>query len=321
MAMQQATGFRSRNWAVPRHWLIGTAVLVAFLVVIESRYGWTSILKSWHRLSLAELSLALALVFATYALRAVRTYDYFHRDLAQRFPECLRMVVFHNFYVNVLPFRSGELAFPILMRRYFSVPVKDSVPALLWLRFLDLHFIVLVATGVLLWTRSTGLVTLPSLAVVACVPLLVLKVQRKLVDLMSRKDTRFHRTVRTILEGAPRDMGLFWRCWSWTAINWAAKLSLFAWILGRFAGSPFGVSLLGSIMGEISSTLPIHGLAGAGTYEAGVLVALLPAGVGFGEALNGAINLHLFVLGATMLGAVIAFVWGSLSGSVRSPAT
>ena len=75
------------------------------------------------------------------------------------------------------------------------------------------------------------------------------------------------------------------------------------------------MSLLGSIMGEISSTLPIHGLAGAGTYEAGVLVALLPAGVGLDEALNGAVNLHLFVLGATILSAAIALGWGSLSGS------
>ena len=76
--MQQATGVQTRNRAVLWPWLIGTAVLVAFLIFIESRYGWANVLGSWRRLSLPELGLALTLVFGTYAVRAARIYDYFH---------------------------------------------------------------------------------------------------------------------------------------------------------------------------------------------------------------------------------------------------
>jgi len=56
--------------------------------------------------------------------------------------------------------------------------------------------------------------------------------------------------------------------------------------------------------------LPVHGLAGAGTYEAGVVAALLPFGVAPAAALAGAVNLHLFLLGAALLGGALALLPG-----------
>ena len=47
--------------------------------------------------------------------------------------------------------------------------------------------------------------------------------------------------------------------------------------------------------------LPIHGVAGAGTYEAGVLAGLIPWAVDQKVALAAAVNLHLFVLGTTFV--------------------
>ena len=63
----------------------------------------------------------------------------------------------------------------------------------------------------------------------------------------------------------------------------------------------FYQSWAGATTGELSSVLPIHGIAGAGTYEAGVLIGLLPWGLDQGLALASAVNLHLFVLGSTLL--------------------
>ncbi len=53
----------------------------------------------------------------------------------------------------------------------------------------------------------------------------------------------------------------------------------------------------------MSSVLPFHGIAGAGTYEAGVLAGLVPLGVEMEVALRAAVNLHLFVLGSSILAA------------------
>ena len=81
---------------------------------------------------------------------------------------------------------------------------------------------------------------------------------------------------------------------------------VFAWILRTFSPMPFSYALLGSATGELSSVLPFHGIAGAGTYEAGVLAGLVPLGVEMEAALKAAVNLHLFVLGASILAGALA---------------
>ena len=108
--------------------------------------------------------------------------------------------------------------------------------------------------------------------------------------------------------GLPTTPALFWATWGWTAVNWGVKLLVFAWILRAFAPMTLGAAFLGSVTGELSSVLPFHGLAGAGTYEAGIMAGLLPLGIDLESALRGAVNLHLFVLGASVLSGLLALV-------------
>jgi hypothetical protein len=63
----------------------------------------------------------------------------------------------------------------------------------------------------------------------------------------------------------------------WTLVNWVLKLTVFAWIIQQFVAISFGQALFGAIGGELTSVLPVNAIAGAGTYEAGVVAALLPA--------------------------------------------
>jgi uncharacterized membrane protein YbhN (UPF0104 family) len=58
---------------------------------------------------------------------------------------------------------------------------------------------------------------------------------------------------------------------------------------------------------ELSSVLPFHGIAGSGSYELAVVAALLPAGIDASRALAGAVNLHLFLLGVTLILGALAF--------------
>jgi uncharacterized membrane protein YbhN (UPF0104 family) len=71
---------------------------------------------------------------------------------------------------------------------------------------------------------------------------------------------------------------------------------------------------MGALGGELSSVLPVHGLAGAGTYEAGVVAALAPFRVSAVEALAAAVNLHLFLLGVSGLGGALALALRSAHG-------
>ncbi|MGB2680474.1 MAG: UPF0104 family protein, partial [Candidatus Competibacter sp.] len=59
---------------------------------------------------------------------------------------------------------------------------------------------------------------------------------------------------------------------------------------------------------DLTSVLPVHGIAGAGTYEAGVVAALIPFGIEAKVALAAAVNLHLFVLGLSAAGGALALL-------------
>ena len=65
-----------------------------------------------------------------------------------------------------------------------------------------------------------------------------------------------------------------------------------AWILRLFAPMPGAAAVMGAIGGDLTSVLPVHGVAGAGTYEAGVVAALTPFDIPTAAALAAAVNLH-----------------------------
>ena len=113
--------------------------------------------------------------------------------------------------------------------------------------------------------------------------------------------TGWKATLHDLMVALPDHPLTFARALLWTVVNWALKLAVFAWLLSVFTGLPLSSSWSGATTGELSSVLPIHGLAGAGTYEAGVLVGLLPWGIEKTAALAAAVNLHLFVLGSTFI--------------------
>lgn len=296
--------------------LIGIAILVGFIVFVDIYFGWRPLLVPWLRMPMDQIAMAAALTLVSYWLRAVRFYDYFHREMAGRFGLCVKLMLQHNLLNNLLPMRSGELSFPVLMARYFAVPTLRSMPALLWFRLLDLHtlgiFALLVFQSVL-WTWQW---TLIGLVLWLPLPWLAFHFSSRWRRWLNHRDHgRFYQLAGSLLQGLPQETAAFWRAWGWTFINWLVKLGAFAWVLRLFIDISYPAAWMGSIAGDLTSVLPIHGVAGAGTYEAGVVAGLLPYGVSPQPALAAAVNLHLFLLGTTLVGGAISlFIGGRRHG-------
>jgi uncharacterized membrane protein YbhN (UPF0104 family) len=93
-----------------------------------------------------------------------------------------------------------------------------------------------------------------------------------------------------------------------TLMIWVIKLLALIMILMSFLNIDFLNGALAVIAADISGVLPIHGLAGSGTYEAAMLAALYPMGFETVEAIKAAINVHLYLLGASLLSVPIALL-------------
>lgn len=288
--------------------LLGLLIFLGCVIAVQIYYGWGRLLAPWREIASSALLMTLVLTFISYALRSLRVYDYFRTALRGRFTLCFKLTLQHNLLNNFLPMRTGEISFPVLMARYFDVPATASVPVLFWFRLMDLHALVAIA---LLAAGNAWLAQgylLPVTLLWLVLPLAAFRMHKGLTRRFSDTARDGKKFIVKILASLPQTRHDFWRAWLWTWINWVVKLGVFAWVFQLFAPVSWSIAGLAAIAGDLTSVLPVHGVAGAGTYEAGIVAALLPFNIAPDIALAAAVNLHLFLLVSTLLGGLIAML-------------
>ncbi len=300
-------------------------VFVGLIAGVQYWFGWESVLAPWQQLPVERIAVAVLLVLLSYVVRTLRVVGFFAVELRGRFPSALKLMLMNNLWNTLLP-TFGELSFPILMRRYFIISPTRSLPALLWFRLLDLYVIFLLALVSLMLNRGSWWL---AASVIALLTLAIPLIYRGLPRSIGYVERKFKGALKQRISEVRKALPTSWRLllltsW-WTLANWAVKLVVFAWIIQQFVAINLGQALLGAIGGELTTILPVYSIAGVGTYEAGVVAALVPADIGYQEAIKTAVNLHLFFLSCTLLSGFLSYLLpqGELPGlpSGRSPMT
>jgi len=311
--------------------LVYVLVLATFLYAVQRAGGWRQLLAPWRVMPLQWLALACVGQLAAYALRALRIYKAEPAIPRDRFGGCLRLIAINTAANWLLPMRSGEASFPILMRRWFGIELTHATGVLVWLRLLDLHVLATIGliclrTGVLSTATSNVAQTLSSLALfglgaAVCAPLLLFALRAPLsaylaTTLPTQPATSASwrakpiKLLNKMLSGVPsRPIALagdLLLCWN----AWVVKLASLGLLLATLAGLPPTLGILGAIGGDLSTVLPLHTPGGFGTYEAGVVAALSASSAPLANLLQAAVNLHLFVLGLALLAGAAALLVG-----------
>ncbi len=289
---------------VPRRrgldWAVGGALLAGLVVWVHVSVGWPQLLAPWLDMQPLTLAGLVLLGAASYVLRAVRAYDYLYARVAGRFLTMLRVSTLHNVANNLLPMRLGEAAFPLLLWRHFGLRMTDSTLTLIWIRVLDLHVLGIIAGAALILGTAGSPVAVALLAAwVAALP-----IGLRLLPLLYRRWAGggwLGRAIAAASRAAPPWGMRLARLYLWTVLSWGTKVLAFGAITAHFLDAPAPAVIGGVVGAELSSVLPIHGVAGAGTYEAAMVAALYPLGIAPSDALMAAVNLHLFLLGLTVL--------------------
>jgi hypothetical protein len=259
-------------------------------------------------------------VLVSHALRAARLHAEWQGRTGARYADCLQLALLHNAAVVLLPLRSGEAGYPWWLLRRWQVPLRVSVPSLLWLRLQDL-----VVLGGLsaLWLLPATLAAAFALAVAVAAGLLAWRALARAgtasVDAAVLAPELALATgstpIRQALTEALRAGRGGLRGWLCAAANWSVRLLAVSALLAGLTGLPIGVALPGALAGEWAVVLPLQAPAGLGTYEAGVwfgLKAAQPAAGAFSsdvssaDALAAALAVHLFWLAIGLLAALPA---------------
>lgn len=309
-----------RPSALVRHRLslIAAAAILAYAAFVHYLWGWGSIVAEWKSIGYGTVALAIGLLVATYFVRAWRLYDYFPRETSGRFIELFHLAQVHNLLNIMLPFRSGETSFPLLMRSEFDVPLLHGTSALLVMRLLDLHAL-LAAGGLGLVVAAeqkmlAGLLWLVFL--LAPIPAFLVK-EPLLRALRPRLKGKLARILGGVVEGLPATLAALLRAWFATVLNWGVKVLVFAWALGLMGVGPLTATFGGAIGGELSSVLPFHAPAGVGTYSAGIVAGALSLGASTArDAMDllarASINMHLMIMLSALIGTVLSLALNEL---------
>lgn len=286
-------------------------ILFAYAIFIQAVWGWGSVLAVWEEAGLKAMAAALVLLLATYVLRTWRVYDYFAEETRGHFMPLFRVVQIHNLLNVMLPFRSGETSFPLLMKREFDVRLARGTSALLVMRLFDLHALlaaaglglVLEKNTVPMWLLWLSFLLLPVIAFAARHP--VFRFAGRVAPAKAKG------IIHEVQAGLPIDGRAFARAWGVTVVNWFVKIAVLAWVLVLMAGIDLPAGFGGALGGELSSVLPIHAPGGVGTYPAGITAGA----IGFGAAADqsalsslgqAAVNVHLLVILSSLVGTAMA---------------
>lgn len=247
----------------------------------------------------------------------MRIYDYFYSDMQGAYKNCIKLMLNHNMLNNLLPMRTGEISFPVLMSRYFKISTSKSIPALLYFRILDLHTLLSIALLVTAGYLYNIYISIGLFFIWMTVPVVLFKTNIFILNKLTTRTKRTNNRINTLLikclSSLPQQLRTFVRSWIWTWINWIIKIGISSWIILLFLDTSFNIAIMGAIMGDLTSVLPIYGIAGFGTYEAGVLAGLYPfensnSIINNEAALQAAVYLHLIILGSAITGGAVAIL-------------
>ncbi len=297
--------------------LLPWLVVALYAALVQWLVGWDRVFSAWSRMSAGVLAVAVALMMVSYLLRAWRITSHFGLPGRDDFQGAVAVTLQHNLFNHVLPARSGEISFPLLLKRRFQLDWVHSSAALFWLRLLDLHFVAGLALFLAIQrfggNGAAALATIAwLLAPLPLAPALIGRLSRRRADSSGRG--RWGRLADRFLAGLPASRGRTARGLAITWLNWIVKLGLVAWLFRSFSGASWPASLAGMLGGEITSVLPFHSPGGVGTYEAGVMLATTPYHLPLRVAASASVNVHLFLLGMALVsgGATLLLTQGSV---------
>ncbi len=235
----------------------------------------------------------------TYIFRALR-FKLFFKEV--KVIQMFSIICVHTFLNNVLPFRSGESSFPLMLKKLFNTSITSSSTALIIARIFDLialSFLFLIST-LITKTIKGWLIVFPIGMLILLFSLLLLS-YRMLYILRKRSQTfkDLFLFVNSYFSRKNTALTAFY-----SFIIWLSKFISFHLILlaGKFKIG-LAKTVFVSTFGEVTTVLPIHSIGGFGTYEAGLVGGFKIAGLNAKTALPVALYFHSVLL---LMSAVLA---------------
>lgn len=294
--------------------IIPATLLFLTIAGVEWFVGWKEVSKGFALISPLYLSIAMSLMLFSYVLRTWRIQASF--SLHHSFLRLFKLSLTHNLLNIMMPMRTGEASFPLMMKTQFDIPMLMASLHLILFRLLDLLCLLTIGGALLFWFNnpawSVGIVLLFVLVIICTESL-----KRLAVFLLARSSQPVFVKIKQTVSQLPTNGKTYFILTFLTLTSWMSKLTAFVMILLGLSDLNFTTALLGIVGADLSSVLPIHGFAGSGTFEAAFILAVelahsTPSDSTFAVLLEASVQLHVFLIVSASLIFVLSLLMATL---------
>ncbi len=276
-------------------WVLGALTAGALLLKVSAGVDWSATSQAVTRVPVGIWLLAAAGWLGSFVIRAWRLQREWSdvRRLPMR--ACLQFVFLHAAGLMLMPLRVGEAGYVWRAHRGWGAGLGRAAGSLIWMRWQDVTVLACMATALLAPGSSTARAALAFLVAVlgaAVLPGLALRGA-------SGRPT-WHRWVEALQSHRVDLDG-----WAASVCNWLLRLFVVVLLLQAMTGID-GAHLARVAIGmELSHALPVQGIGGLGTFEAGAWLGAWMTGVEPRTVIGAALVVHAFVACVTLAGAAV----------------
>ena len=300
-------------------------ISITIVVVLISFVDLRNMIDALLDVNVLFYSLALFFYIASYFSRTWRLVVMFGSGSFSRF----FMIICGSMFINhLLPFRSGELSLPYLLKKTSYVPYSEGLSALFLFRLLDIlallitFFFLAGFMGMVVHKGIFGLLVIFAILIVFVIYHLktfassfinILKhiFPRKYVESLNRNQLNIEKALSvnnvTLLE-------LFTLSLIDRVCNFVVTICL---VIGMSYHIPVISLIFANIIASLTNILPINSIGSFGTLELGWTGALMMLNIPKESAISSGFNFHILTLTFTISLGFIAFAIMALKYNIN----
>ncbi|WP_457643114.1 lysylphosphatidylglycerol synthase transmembrane domain-containing protein [Persephonella sp.] len=266
---------------------VSVAVSIGFIYLFYIVIGFDKFLSFFSQIQPTNLLIAFLLYLISYITRAFR----WKLTLSiQDFGKLFKITAYNTVFNIFLPFRTGELSFFYLLKKE-NIPFSESAVSFISVRIFDALSLVAVFASAFFMFKGSWLF---AVAVILLMPAVAYLLRYAAGFIKHEKVSAFHSTKLTVKNVAV--------LYVLSVVTFVVKFTAFYLVLPSGIELSFVQAFFAAAAGDLTTILPIHGVAGIGTYEGGYAGILILFGVDKEKALLASVFTHIFMLmGAALI--------------------
>ena len=302
--------------------IISTIISVLILYFLLAKIDFYDLLSSLKKISLSTIIIGFIIYFFVLFLRSLRFKLFFGNKLSVK--QIFYITLLHNFFINVLPFRSGELSYVYLLKKK-DIAVSESINSLLIVRLFDTLIIIILLLISSIFIKDINYIT-SKLTPLLIIILTILIISIIIIVYLNKQIIIFLNKIKTnnikfqkLLSKIKIIINNINLIFNFKIISRLLLYSIFIWILNYyniyFLLNNIGINLsiikiffINSIL-LLSSTIP-WSLMGFGIFEGTLTTGLSLFNINIEQAINSSFILHFVIIFYCVISALFIFTAG-----------